>query len=87
MAVSQRGPPSLRTRFPRLIEKLSQSWKGRAVVDVLPGEEGGAVKLSARNVTKSGSDQQEAGSSAGEVGGCVAAHTRSHQCYYTKDDI
>ncbi len=40
-----RSPPSLGTGFPRLIEKLSQLWKGRAVADALPGEEGGAVKL------------------------------------------
>jgi hypothetical protein len=31
--------------FPRLIEKLSQLWKGMAVKDALPAEEGGAVKL------------------------------------------
>jgi hypothetical protein len=36
-------PPSLGTGFPRLKEKLSQLWKGRAVEDALPGEEGGAV--------------------------------------------
>ncbi len=32
-------PLSLGTGFPRLIEKLSQLWKGRAVEDALPGEE------------------------------------------------
>jgi hypothetical protein len=58
LSATEAPPPSLRTWFPRLIEKLSQPWKGRAVVDILPGEEGGAVKLSARNVTKSGSDHQ-----------------------------
>ncbi len=35
--------PSLGTGFPRLIKK-SQLWKGRAVEDALPGEEGGAVE-------------------------------------------
>ncbi len=38
-------PPSLGTEFPRLIEQLSQLWKGRTVEDALLGEEGGAVKL------------------------------------------
>ncbi len=45
MAVHHIGPPSLESGFPRLIEKLSQLWKGRAVEDAPPGEEGGAVKL------------------------------------------
>ncbi len=39
-----RFPPSLRTGLPRLI-KSSQLWKGRAVEDALPREEGGAVEL------------------------------------------
>jgi hypothetical protein len=34
--------PSQVLGFPRLIEKSSQLWKGRAVEDALPGEEGGA---------------------------------------------
>jgi hypothetical protein len=51
VAVRHIGPPSLGTGFPRLIEKISQRWKGRAVEDALPGEEGGAVKLECQDVT------------------------------------
>jgi hypothetical protein len=39
------SPPSLGTGFPRLIEKFSQLWKGRAVDDALREEECGAVNL------------------------------------------
>ncbi len=46
------GPPSLGTRFPRLIKKLSQLLKGRGVEDALPGEEGGAVELECRECDK-----------------------------------
>jgi hypothetical protein len=56
-------------------------------VDVLKGEEGRAVDLSARNVAKRGSDQHGARRRVGEGGGCVAVYTRSCQCHYTKDDI
>ncbi len=45
-------PPSLGTGFPRLIEKLSQLRKGRAVEEALPGEEGGAVKLECQDCCK-----------------------------------
>jgi hypothetical protein len=54
-------PPSLGTGFPRLTEKLSQLWKGRAVEDALPGEEGGAVKLEWQECGKSGPDRQGLG--------------------------
>jgi hypothetical protein len=47
-----RSPPSLGTGFPRLVKKLSQLWKGRAVEDALPGEEGGAVKLKCQECGK-----------------------------------
>jgi hypothetical protein len=43
---------SLRTGFPRLIGKLIQLWKGKAVEDALPGEEGGAVKLECQECSK-----------------------------------
>jgi hypothetical protein len=49
---THRPPPPPRTlgpAFPRLIEKLSQLWKGRVA---LPGEEGGAVKLEGQECGK-----------------------------------
>jgi hypothetical protein len=52
LAVCHIGPPSLGTGFPRLIEKSSQLWKGRAIEDALPGEEGGAVELECQECGK-----------------------------------
>jgi hypothetical protein len=45
-------PPSLGTGFLKLIEKLSQLWKGKSVEDVLEGEECGAVKLECQKYGK-----------------------------------
>ncbi len=62
-------PPSLGTGFSRLIEKLSQLWKERAVEDALQGEEGGAVKLECQECGKKWLRPMGAGSSGGG-GGC-----------------
>jgi hypothetical protein len=67
-----------------VIEKLSQLWKGRAVEDALPGEEGGAVKLDCQECGEQWHKRKPAGAenSAGK-GGCVAAcsdHFRSYHC-------
>jgi hypothetical protein len=66
MAVNHLGPPPqvLKQGLPRLIEKLSQVWKGRAV------GEGGAVKPDCQECCKDWLRSAGAGSSAGEGGGC-----------------
>jgi hypothetical protein len=45
-------PLSLGTDFPRLIERLSQLWKGRAEENALLGKEGRAVKLECQECGK-----------------------------------
>jgi hypothetical protein len=45
VAVRHIGPPKSWNRDPKTDREVSQLWKGRAVEDALPEEEGGAVKL------------------------------------------
>ncbi len=64
-------PPVLKQGLPRLIEKLSQVWKGRAVA------EGGAVKPDSQECCKDWLRPAGAGSSAGEGRG-VWQHVTDH---------
>jgi hypothetical protein len=80
-------PPSLETGFPRLIEKLSQLWKGRAVEDALPGEEGGAVKLGCQECGKewlrTAGDWEQCARGGGGMCDCIF---RSHWQVTTLED-
>ncbi len=57
-----------------MIETLSQLWKGRAVEDALPGEEGGVVKLDCQKCGKQWLKPAGAENSAGK--GCVWLHVQ-----------
>ncbi len=80
MAVRHIRPPSLETGFPRLIEKFSQLWKGRAVEDALPGEEGGAVKLECQECGRAAQTSRVLGAVwvRGCVCGCVFRLRQGH---------
>jgi hypothetical protein len=70
-------PPSLGIGFPRLKEKSSQLWKGRAVEDALPGKEGGAVELECQECGKEWLRPAGGWEQCGREGGvwlCVTDH-------------
>jgi hypothetical protein len=52
VAVRHIGPPKSWNRVSKTDREVSQLWKGRAVEDALPGEEGGAVKLECQECGK-----------------------------------
>ncbi len=82
VVVRHMGPPRLGTGFPQLIEKLSQLWKGRAVEDALPGEEGGAVKLECPECGKEWLRPAGGWEQCGWGGGVAACNRsrRGHHC-------